>query len=65
MEIREDSPLTASDVVRAAMEEGLLLVPAGPKVVRFVPPLIVTNTDINQALQCVERAMARISDRLM
>lgn len=65
MEIKEDSPLTASDVVRAAMEEGLLLVPAGPKVVRFVPPLIVTDTDINQALQCVERAMARISDRLM
>ncbi|OSO87005.1 aspartate aminotransferase family protein [Cylindrospermopsis raciborskii CENA303] len=65
MEIKEDSPLTASDVVRAAIEEGLLLVPAGPKVVRFVPPLIVTDTDINQALQCVERAMARISDRLM
>lgn len=62
MEIREDSPLTASDVVRAAMEEGLLLVPAGPKVVRFVPPLIVTDTDINQALQCVERALARISN---
>jgi len=62
MEIREDSPLTASDVVRAAMEEGLLLVPAGPKVVRFVPPLIVTDSDINQALQSVERAMARISD---
>ncbi|WP_235678304.1 aspartate aminotransferase family protein [Cylindrospermopsis curvispora] len=65
MEIKEDSPLTASDVVRAAMEEGLLLVPAGPKVVRFVPPLIVTDTDINQALQCVEKCMARISDRLM
>ncbi|WP_417040578.1 aspartate aminotransferase family protein [Cylindrospermopsis raciborskii] len=62
MEIREDSPLTASDVVRAAMEEGLLLVPAGPKVVRFVPPLIVTDTDINQALQCVERALSRISN---
>ncbi|MFL0604327.1 aspartate aminotransferase family protein [Cylindrospermopsis raciborskii] len=62
MEIREDSPLTASDVVRAAMEEGLLLVPAGPNVVRFVPPLIVTDTDINQALQCVERALARISN---
>jgi len=65
MEIKEDSPLTASDVVRDAMEEGLLLVPAGPKVVRFVPPLIVTDTDINQALQCVERVMARISNRPM
>nr|WP_199291200.1 aspartate aminotransferase family protein [Sphaerospermopsis sp. FACHB-1094] len=61
MEIKEDSSLTAADVVKAAMDEGLLLVPAGPKVVRFVPPLIVTDTDINQALHTVEKALAKVT----
>jgi hypothetical protein len=28
-------------VVQACIDDGLLLVPAGPKVVRFVPPLVV------------------------
>mmetsp|Transcript_28554 Transcript_28554/g.37377 ORF Transcript_28554/g.37377 Transcript_28554/m.37377 type:complete len:460 (-) Transcript_28554:313-1692(-) len=43
--------LTAAKVVQAAMDAGLLLVPAGLKVVRFVPPLIVTSNDIDEALQ--------------
>jgi acetylornithine aminotransferase len=61
MEIKAESQLTAADVVKAAIDEGLLLVPAGPKVVRFVPPLIVTDTDINQALQIVEKALAKVT----
>lgn len=60
MEIRADSPLVASDVVKAAMVQGLLLVPAGPKVVRFVPPLIVAATDVEQALKAVEQALASL-----
>ncbi len=59
MEIKGESSLTAGDFVKAAMDEGLLLVPAGPKVVRFVPPLIVTEAEINQALDAVERALAK------
>jgi acetylornithine/N-succinyldiaminopimelate aminotransferase len=50
--------LTSIDVVKAAMAEGLLLVPAGPKVVRFVPPLTVTAAEVDGALQAVERALA-------
>jgi len=61
MEIKADIPLTAAEVVKAAMEEGLLLVPAGPKVVRFVPPLIVTEAEIKQALKAVEKALAKLT----
>lgn len=61
MELKADIPLTAGEVVNAAMEEGLLLVPAGPKVVRFVPPLIVTEAEINQALHAVEKALAKVT----
>lgn len=57
LEIKADVELTAADIVKAAISEGLLLVPAGLKVVRFVPPLIVTSADIDAALQAMERAM--------
>ncbi len=58
MELKADIELTSADVVKAAMAEGLLLVPAGPKVLRFVPPLIVTDREIDQALQALGRAIS-------
>lgn len=58
MELKAEIPLTSADVVKATIAEGLLLVPAGPKVLRFVPPLIVTAQEVDQALQAVELAMA-------
>jgi len=58
LELRAEVALTAGDVVNAAINEGLLLVPAGPKVIRFVPPLIVTEAEVNTALQAVDKAMA-------
>lgn len=61
MELKADIDLTSADVVKATMAEGLLLVPAGPKVLRFVPPLIVTAEEIDQALQAVARAMATVT----
>jgi acetylornithine/N-succinyldiaminopimelate aminotransferase len=45
-------------VVGAATEQGLLLVPAGLNVVRFVPPLVITAAEIDEALQKVDRAVA-------
>ena len=59
-ELKVDIELTAAGVVKAAITEGLLLVPAGPKVLRFVPPLIVTAAEVNEALQAVEKAMASV-----
>lgn len=60
MELNADIKLTAAEVVKAAIDEGLLLVPAGPKVLRFVPPLIVTSAEVEQALQAVDKAMATV-----
>lgn len=61
MELAADVPLTAPEVVKAAINEGVLLVPAGPKVVRFVPPLIVSEAEVNAALQAVEKAIASLT----
>ncbi|OYD90742.1 aspartate aminotransferase family protein [Nostoc sp. 'Peltigera membranacea cyanobiont' 213] len=58
LELRADIQLTAADIVNAAIKESVLLVPAGPKVVRFVPPLIVTEAEVNTALEAVEKAMS-------
>jgi acetylornithine aminotransferase len=54
--LRPDGP-AAIDVVKAAMEEGLLLVPAGSNVVRFVPPLTIKPRHIREAVKRLERAL--------
>ena len=61
VELAADTQLTAADVVKGGMDQGLLLVPAGPKVVRFVPPLIVTEAEVDLALQAVDKAMAIVT----
>ena len=59
--LRANSDLTASEIVKAAMVKGLLLVPAGPQVVRFVPPLIVTAAEVDQALQIVDQVLQQLT----
>ncbi len=59
MELRAESSLTAADIVKAVMAKGLLLVPAGPKVLRFVPPLIVSAEEVDQALEAVSQALSQ------
>eukprot|EP00980_Cylindrotheca_fusiformis_P001457 scaffold345_cov134-Cylindrotheca_fusiformis.AAC.68 len=53
--IAEDT--TAGELVAAAMKEGLLLVPAGTNVVRFVPPLIISEDELAMALERFEAAI--------
>jgi acetylornithine aminotransferase len=61
LELKADSSLTAGDLVKAAMAKGLLLVPAGTKVLRFVPPLIVTATEIDRALMLLELVLTELT----
>lgn len=51
------------DVVKAAMEEGLLVVAAGSNVVRFVPPLIITEQEIESALDMFEKAVVSVESK--
>ena len=57
--INDDAGVTAGELVGDAMNEGLLTVAAGPSVVRFVPPLIVTEEEIDQALAIFERTITK------
>lgn len=54
--------IPAGNLVQAAMDQGLLLVAAGPSVVRFVPPLIVTEAEINEALEKFEKAVNKLAN---
>jgi acetylornithine aminotransferase len=58
--INSDVELTAPQIVNAAIAQGVLLVPAGPKVVRFVPPLVVSEEEVGKAIDCVARAMEKL-----
>jgi acetylornithine aminotransferase/acetylornithine/N-succinyldiaminopimelate aminotransferase len=47
----------ARGIVAACMERGLLVLTAGDNVVRFVPPLILTEADVDQAVTVLEAAL--------
>ena len=54
LQLRSDIELTSIDLVKAAMAVGLLLAPAGTKVLRFVPPLIVSEAEVDEAAAILE-----------
>jgi acetylornithine/N-succinyldiaminopimelate aminotransferase len=51
----------SGDVVKAALAEGLLVISANPGVVRFVPPLIVSEAAVDQAVVLMDRALSKLS----
>jgi len=55
IELGPDEPRAAIDLARAALAQGLLLVPAGPRVLRLVPPLIVSPAECDEALDHIAR----------
>ena len=58
--LRSDGP-AASDVVLKAIEAGLLVVAAGPRVVRFVPPLVIQPRQLKLAVSRLEQALQAIA----
>lgn len=48
-------------IVSACIEKGLLLVGAGANVIRFVPPLIVGEVEIDKAIEILDAAIAENS----
>jgi acetylornithine/N-succinyldiaminopimelate aminotransferase len=41
-------------VVNKLIENGLLTIPAGPRVIRLLPPLIVEKEHVQQALEIIQ-----------
>jgi acetylornithine/N-succinyldiaminopimelate aminotransferase len=51
----------AKDIFNAAEKEGLMVLQAGPDVIRFAPSLVVTEADIEEGLNRFERAVAKLT----
>ncbi|WP_343208913.1 aspartate aminotransferase family protein [Anaerolentibacter hominis] len=45
------------DIVKKALEAGLIVMSAGPNVIRFVPPLIITEADVDTMIGILKRVM--------
>ena len=56
--VGEDTRCTAGELVGDAIEKGLLPVAAGPSVVQFVPPLVVKEEKVDDALSKFKKAIA-------
>ncbi|MCC6235944.1 MAG: acetylornithine transaminase [Dehalococcoidia bacterium] len=57
LELHED---IAPDVVSAALARGLLANPVRPNVVRLMPPLTVSATEVDEAVAILEQALASV-----
>lgn len=51
----------AKDFFNAAEQEGVMVLQAGPDVVRFAPSLVVEDADIEEGLNRFERAVAKLT----
>ncbi len=62
---KNPNPQAAMQTLELCLENGLLPYLAGNfgQVVRFIPPLIVTSTQIDEALVVLDKALAKVSRR--
>lgn len=49
--------IESGDIVNECLHKGLLIISAGSKTLRFVPPLIITAQDIDQAAKVLDEVM--------
>ena len=50
----------ASSVVNACLEQSVLLLSAGPNVVRFLPPYIISEGDIDNVTEILKKTLNSI-----
>ncbi|HEY9771030.1 MAG TPA: aspartate aminotransferase family protein [Coleofasciculaceae cyanobacterium] len=61
LELSSNIDLTSIEVVKASMDEGLLLAPAGAKVLRFIPPLIVSSEEVDRAVTILTSVIEKLA----
>ena len=49
--------VSPSEVIKKALDEGLILFSAGANVVRFVPPLVITKSDVDEMIEKLSKAL--------
>jgi acetylornithine/N-succinyldiaminopimelate aminotransferase len=63
IEITEESGISSANMAKALLDAGVLVVPAGPMVIRFVPPLVVSEEEMTEAMGKVDAAFQLLSNK--
>ena len=50
----------AIDIEKECIKEGMLIVGAGEKVLRFVPPLVIENKHVDEAVKILRKILSNI-----
>jgi acetylornithine/N-succinyldiaminopimelate aminotransferase len=61
-QLREPHAGKAGEILDRCIEHGLLLLQAGPDVLRFVPPLNITDADVAEGLARLRTALREFVD---
>jgi predicted acetylornithine/succinylornithine family transaminase len=64
IELKEDAGFDAPAFLAAARDQGLLLARGGERSVRFLPPLVVTEAEIEDAIARADRALTALEGAL-
>ncbi len=59
--LKDNIKITSLEIVKSALDEKLLLVSAGAKVLRIVPPLTITKKEINELLLRLDKCLMKLS----
>ena len=60
--LRTRNPELVEQLVRRAFQRGLLLLGAGPSALRFAPPLVVDQYDVDTGLGIIDEVLAELTD---
>ncbi|MCK4428532.1 MAG: aminotransferase class III-fold pyridoxal phosphate-dependent enzyme, partial [candidate division Zixibacteria bacterium] len=60
---KEPASGLSTDVANECFRNGLMLLTCGKNVVRFIPPLIISQHTVDQALEIFEKAVKKIQGR--
>lgn len=52
-----------NDVICDALENGLILINAGPRIIRFVPPLVIKKENVDEMISILEGCIRRCFER--
>ncbi len=58
--LQDEISITPKQITLSAIEQKLLVIPAGQKVVRIIPPLVINEKEVNQILKRLSRALKNL-----
>ena len=54
--------IPAREIMNKCMEKGLLVIGAGTNIIRFVPPLIITKENVDEAVSILDKVLGEVNE---